>query len=341
MRPVPLLAADVDAGALEVYAHNMRPRQTLSESVSNLVDYRVSGMGEDASFAYEPSIRDDRLAGIAGTIDLILAGPPCQGHSSLNNYSRHDDPKNLLYLAVPAVAVATQATHVIIENVPNVVSDKYGVVQTSVALLRNAGYEVTYGVIAAHKLGWPQTRKRFFIAASRDSRPLDLHTLQAQLARDALPVGWLLQDTLDDVVAGDVMRSVPQMSDENVERIAHLFDNDTYNLPNDIRPECHREGTTYGSSYGRMAWDEPAPTITGGFLTPGRGRFVHPLRRRVLTPREAARVQGFPDWYDFVVDERRPASRAQLTRWIGNAVPTILGQTATLAALAGAKVDRT
>ena len=74
---------------------------------------------------------------------MILAGPPCQGHSSLNNHTRHQDPKNFLYLTVPAVAVALGARHIVIENVPNVVADKYGVVQTTMALLRANGYHLT------------------------------------------------------------------------------------------------------------------------------------------------------------------------------------------------------
>lgn len=338
MRAVPLLAADVDGDALSVYAQNLRPRQTLTESISSLVDYRISGTGENARFAYEPSVLDPRLGDIAGTIDLLLAGPPCQGHSSLNNHSRHDDPKNLLYLTVPAVAVATQARHVVIENVPNVVADKHGVVQTTIALLRGAGYRVTTGTIAAHKLGWPQTRRRYFIAASLDAEPVDLKSLEAQLRRDPLPVSWLLRPLLDRANDHELMHSVPTLSPENRERVQYLFDNNLWNLPNEIRPDCHKDGTTYGASYGRMDWDSPAPTITGGFLTPGRGRFIHPLRHRVLTPREAARIQGFPDWYDFMLDGEG-TSRTQLGRWIGNAVPSILGSTAVLAALGGSKAE--
>lgn len=336
MRGLPLLAADVDERALEVYKANIRPRQVAPESVRGMLDFRVTGRGQTAKFAYEPEALDDRIGSLKGSVDLILAGPPCQGHSSLNNHSRHEDPKNLLYLTVPAAAVAVGARHVVIENVPNVVSDKHGVVQTTIGLLRAAGYNITQGVLAADRFGWPQTRKRFFLVASRETVPLELDGVMRDFTRQALPVSWLLNDladrSLDD---SDVMFSVPQMSQENSLRVNWLHDNDEHNLPNVIRPDCHKEGTTYPSVYGRMFNDRPAPTITGGFLTPGRGRFVHPTERRVLTPREAARVQGFPDWFNFAANPAGPPSRAEISRWIGNAVPPLMGFMATLAALGG------
>lgn len=336
MRGLPLLAADVDRRALEVYKANLRPRTTIHESVRGMVDYRVSGSGEAARFAYTPTVTDDRLGTLTGSVDMILAGPPCQGHSSLNNHTRHEDPKNLLYLTVPAIAVALGVKHVVIENVPNVVLDAQGVVRTTMALLRENGYNLTYGTLAADKFGWPQTRKRFFLIASLATHPLPLQALGEMFRRSPLPVTWMLDDLADAPLdEDDPMFSVPTLSDENRLRVNWLFDNDEHTLPNVIRPDCHKNGTTYLATYGRMWADKPAPTITGGFLTPGRGRFLHPTQRRVLTPREAARVQGFPDWFRFAASRADPPSRAELAKWIGNAVPSLLGYVATLAAVGG------
>lgn len=336
MRGVPLLAADVDERALQVYRANIRPRFTATDSVRGMLDFRVSGSGANAEFAYQPRATDERLASFVDATDLILAGPPCQGHSSLNNHSRHDDPKNLLYLTVPAAAVALNARHVIIENVPNVVADRNGVVQTSLALLKASGYSITSGVLAADKIGWPQTRKRFFIVASRDSAPIDLESMRLQFQREPLPVSWLIDDLArKGLVENDIMHSVPQLSEENEMRVRWLHENNEYNLPNHIRPDCHKDGTTYPAVYGRMFADKPAPTITGGFLTPGRGRFVHPSHPRVLTPREAARIQGFPDWFDFGGSTGLEPRRSEVSQWIGNAVPSILGFMATLSAIGG------
>lgn len=72
-----------------------------------------------------------------------------------------------------------------------------------------------------------------------------------------------------------------------------------------------------------MKPDQPAPTLTTGFMSPGRGRFIHPSERRMLTPREAARLQGFPNWFDFVKGGQ--TNRSDLAKWIGDAVPSLMG----------------
>ena len=116
------------------------------------------------------------------------------------------------------------------------------------------------------------------------------------------------------------LRRSANHSAENRRRIAYLFEHDLYELPDSERPPCHRDKAhSYRSVYGRMRADEPAPTITVGFGSTGQGRFVHPTEPRTLTPHEAARVQTFPDWFDF-----GGLGRRQLQKAIGNAVPPML-----------------
>ena len=74
--------------------------------------------------------------------------------------------------------------------------------------------------------------------------------------------------------------------------------------------------------YGRLSWDSPSQTITSGYGSIGQGRFMHPEQARALTPHEAARLQGFPDYFRFDNVERR----SDLATIIGNAVPPALGQ---------------
>ena len=72
--------------------------------------------------------------------------------------------------------------------------------------------------------------------------------------------------------------------------------------------------------YGRLRWDGQCPTITGGFDSFTRGRYGHPLHDRPLTPREAARLQGFPDHFAFW------GTRADVRSQIGNVVPPPLAR---------------
>ena len=102
-----------------------------------------------------------------------------------------------------------------------------------------------------------------------------------------------------------------------------LLENDAYDLPNRLRPPCHQGDHSYVSMYGRLKWGEPAQTITSGFGSLGQGRFMHPSIPRTLTPHEAARLQGFPDYFTF----DSAVNRTQLAIIIGNAVPPLLAHT--------------
>ena len=326
-------AIDVDFPALQVHANNHRTHEVLPLSADLCVDWQIRGKGDEARFKYEPEVVHDALTPWVGSVDVLIGGPPCQGHSSLNNASRHSDVRNSLYLTMPALGVALKAPIVVIENVPGVVRDKSGVVQAAEKLFLESGYFVTKGTLAAHQLGWPQTRKRFFMVAVRGVQPVSIDSQAAASHQEGLSLRWALQNLVED--AHPILDGKPAYSAENVERMQFLVDNQSdQDLPLSRRPKSHQQGTSYKSVYGRMNWDEPAPTITTGFSTPGRGRFTHPDEGRTLTVREAARVQGFPDSYFSreVLNDLQP-NRSQLAKWVGDAVPPRLGHVALLTAL--------
>jgi DNA (cytosine-5)-methyltransferase 1 len=334
----PLLAVDVDQAALGAYARNHFPHQVVHDSVKNLISYSVIKTGGGFKFGLRPRLVDPDLLPNTQIPTIVIGGPPCQGHSSLNNHTRHNDVRNELYITVPAIAIAIDADMVIIENVPRVGVSKENVVGASIQLLEEAGYQVQFGVLAADALGWPQTRKRFFIVAMKSDSPIPLSQIQAALAHPTRDLRWLIGDieTLDD---GTVMTSVPILSELNQARVRSLHDipddaegSDRYRLVDELRPQAHIDSPTYKDVYGKLLWDGPAQTLTTGFLTPGRGRYVHPSQHRTLNPREAARIQGFPDNYVFRNGDVDPG-RTLLTKWIGDAVPSPLGFAAALSLL--------
>lgn len=331
------LLVDVDKGALDVAAFNHKPRLALNMSTLDLVDFKYRTADELVEFAHTQLLTEQAKA-VAGEVDVLIAGPPCQGHSTANKNRKNFDQRNLLYLTVPALAIAWNVPTVVIENVPAVRASQQGVVQTTYRLLKHYGYSVCEGVLNAADIGWPQSRRRYFLIATKDRclAPDVKSYINPIGRRSALPLSAAIGDLLDS--AGlDFMTEEPMLSADNRRRIEILHNSESHDLPQEHRnAKAQVDGTTYQSVYGKMYWDRPAQTLTTGFMTPGRGRYVHPLRKRTLLPREAARLQGFPDQYRFDAFGEIPL-RTSLARWIGDAVPTPLGFAAALIALAGGR----
>lgn len=302
------LAVDLDPLPLEVIRNTL----LLDESRTEAWDL---GNLQDVGLA--PSADESALFGAIGGGSLLLAGPPCQGHSALNNHTRHDDPRNDLYLAVARAAELIKPRAVISENVGGVRSDRKKAVARCVASLQDLGYQVTEERLDLRALGVPQRRIRHILVATRDER-FDWDLVRKLPDRD---VSWAIDDLLDHDPSGQ-FNTPSQASKRNRDRIDWLFEEDEFDLPNDRRPKCHQDGNhSYVSMYGRLYWDRPAQTITSGFGSMGQGRFVHPLRRRTLTPHEAARLQCLPDFVNF---ESAEITRSALATMIGNVAPPLL-----------------
>jgi len=322
IEPIITHAYDVDDNALKVYKRNLRPMNTSNESVAMQVDFSLRLLDRGARFAYPPEITQTSksLAGEVGRTDIVIAGPPCQGHSNLNNHSRRKDPRNLLYLTTVAVACALRSRMVIIENVPEVQNDHFLVVERAKDLLEAEGYSVSSIVLDGTTVGLPQGRKRFFLVGTLQGQLNLLQALQNFEVTRARTVMQAIGDLIGVKKEAEFDRSA-NLSKENIARIEWLFDNGAYELANEQRPDCHKDGHSYPSVYGRLYPDKPAWTITTGLNSPGRGRFIHPTERRNITPHEAARLQGFDDEYDFGND----IGRNSMAKLIGDAVPPLFG----------------
>jgi DNA (cytosine-5)-methyltransferase 1 len=271
-----------------------------------------------------PLTTAEHLARLAApNVDVLVAGPPCQGHSDLNNHTRRADPKNALYLRVARAVEVLRPRLVVIENVPPVQWDKSNVVDATRTHLEKLGYSVHGEVVDLRYTGVPQTRKRYLLVASKvDSFiPLvEVGALQTSWGdHGARTVEWAIDD-LRGKEGTSVLDTASKSSADNRNRIDYLFDNELWDLPDSERPDCHRlKEHSYRSVYGRLWWDKPAPTVTTGFGSMGQGRYVHPYERRTITPHEAARLQSFPDWYAWPTNKR-----TILSTMIGNAVPPLL-----------------
>lgn len=306
------LAVDINRHALSVYCDNFEvdPNRGVCADINSIFP---GAIGSPFSFS------EATVAEHVGQLDVLLAGPPCQGHSDLNNRSRRADPRNGLYLAAIRAVEVLRPTLVVLENVPTVVHDRGDVTTLAHLYLGSMGYQVAAGVVAFSEFGLAQTRRRHVTLASEVLSSGELEELLVpRFARRATVRDFIedLEDSASDT--GCVMDRPSKMSHENKARAAWLHANQAFDLPNQFRPSCHKDKPhSYVSMYGRLRWDKPAQTITTGFGSMGQGRYLHPSRIRTLTCREAARIQGFPDFFDF--GEARPIT--ELRQMIGNAVP--------------------
>lgn len=307
------LAMDFDPEIRKVYARNF-PKANVPEERA-AVEERFDGeLGAKSTQTERDTTRD------IDHVDWLVGGPPCQGHSDLNNHTRRDDPRNRFYERMARATEVLEPRVVLIENVPPVRNDKGRVVDDATRSIEDAGYLVADDVVSMLDIGVAQSRKRHTVLAIHQDLGIDPEGILESLgSREARDLRWAIGD-LEQVDASPL--DVPsRMSPENQERVAWLHEEpDRVDLPNDLRPKCHQGTHSYKSMYGRLQWDKPAQTITSGYGSMGQGRYVHPTQPRTLTSHEAARIQFFPDWFDFTAGGT-VMKRGTWATMIGNAVP--------------------
>lgn len=301
----PVFAIDFEKNAASNYKLNFPECNVVNDDIMSYID---GELGADITEAEQNTL--NRI----GKVDMVIGGPPCQGHSDLNNHTRRDDPRNQLIFRVVRFVELTKPEFVVIENVQGIKHDKNHVLQTAENYLEQLGYHLHENLLMASKFGVAQNRRRFILVATLQNKSFDL---SSYLRKDVNGVWWAIDD-LKGNYSCNTFDSSAKHSKTNQERIDYLFDHDIYELPNFLRPKCQqKEDNRYTSVYSRMHAELPAPTITSGFGSIGQGRFGHPYERRTLTPHEAARVQFIPDFFKF--DTK--LTRVALQKMIGNAVP--------------------
>ena len=318
---VPVLALDRDESCVTVYKRNFHCKHAYQNDITQVLNGRVGS---------KPTQNERQFLKGVGKVTILLAGPPCQGNSDLNNHTRRDDPRNLLYERVARFVELTRPEHVLIEDVPTAVHGKERAVQKSLATLQRLGYHVDSETVELSTIGVPQRRKRHVVMASMSKKVKIADIVERSRIPYAYSVRWAIGDLERERPIGIFTRPSRHTA-RNLSRIRFLRKNNSYELPNRFRPPCHRNGGhSYKSMYGRLRPYEPAQTITSGFGSPGQGRFIHPTQMRTITPHEAARLQFFPDFFDFSVVKKR----SELAFMIGNAAPMKLSYVLCLGLLA-------
>ncbi|WP_420597128.1 DNA cytosine methyltransferase [Deinococcus sp.] len=249
-------------------------------------------------------------------VDLLTGGLPCQGFSLLGARLQ-DDPRNRLWREFMRAVEEVRPRAFLMENVPPILKTQEG--RFTIEHARELGYEVVAGTLSADEFGVPQKRKRAFFLGVLDGAI----TLPKPNTRSPMrSVRWALKGiplhpTNEGLHLG---RNPTEMSLERYATVpegGNRFDL-MRNRP-DITPRCWMEKLTGSTDvFGRLWWDRPALTIRTEFYKPEKGRYLHPSEHRPITHREAARLQTFPDAFQF------EGSRIEVARQIGNAVPPML-----------------
>ena len=279
----------------------------------------------DAKFI-RADVREVRFADLepyckpAGVTALVGCAP-CQPHSAHTRRKTRSDADGSLVNEFARLVKEGTPDLVSMENVPGLARrPAFGeLLQT----LERLGYEVSTATVSCERYLVPQKRRRLVLLASRRG-PANLPHGHSPPPTVGDCIGGLSAIGAGETSLEDPAHTALPLSPKNRERIAQSKPGGSWvDWEDRLVNECHRKAH-YPAPYGRMRWDDLAPTITTQFCYYSTGRFGHPDQDRAISVREGALLQTFPQDY-VLVDEEAPTTVRALARQVGNAVPVNLG----------------
>lgn len=262
--------------------------------------------------------------------DVVVGGFPCQPFSSAGNRLGTDDDRGNLYLDMIRIISEKKPKVVIMENVRGLLSmknkDDSFLIHSIVETLANVdpGYNVKYKLLKASDYGVPQNRYRVFIVAFRNDLNVDYQFPEPYfIPRHELTVGFAINLSTNSINQNEVWDLSPQSQ----QLVTFIPEGGSWkDVPYDELPDrlkkIRNNMKKYRSPnfYRRFARNEINGTITAA-ATPENSGILHPTENRRYSVREIARIQSFPDNYEFI-----GSSIPAKYKIIGNAVPPKLAE---------------
>lgn len=261
--------------------------------------------------------------------DILLGGPPCQGFSAHRlNDAGVNDPRNELLLKYFEYVRVLRPAFFLVENVPGLLWPKHRkFLEAFYEMARRASYGVLEPqIVNAKDFGVPQNRRRVFLLGFDRKRleaptwwpPKPTHVSSASDAK--LPRWQSASIAFKRALPGDPNNVHMRHSKELIETFARTPANGGSRQQSGRVLPCHEDHGGHNDVYGRIDPSLPGPTMTTACINPSKGRFVHPTQNHGITLRQAARLQSFPDWFNF--EGGIMAGGVQ----VGNAVPVDLAK---------------
>lgn len=310
------LALDCWKDAIETFNINHKKPVGVTKNIYDFTNEEISEFG-----------KKNNVVGIIG-------GPPCQGFSMVGKREANDE-RNTLYLQYVRFVEQIKPEFFILENVKGLLTLEKGYFKKEIIeRFSELGYNVTYKVLRACDYGVPQKRERVFFVGLRKDKFKDKFFQYPEPVEHIIGTEEALCDlpSLDNGELATEYKTPPQNEfqklmrknsktiknneitehTEQTKKIISMIP-DGGNIKS--LPEEYYKVRNYGSAFKRMNSKEPSTTIDCGHRN-----YFHYKENRIPTVRESARIQSFPDDFEFV-----GTKTSQYTQ-VGNAVPVILAE---------------
>lgn len=272
-------------------------------------------------------------------VNMIIGGPPCQGFSLKGKNLGLDDPRNFLFLEYVDLVKRIKPEIFVIENVKNLLQSENGYFINQICeRFGSLGYTLNHGVMCAYNFGVPQIRERAIIIGTLNKKGIKVPSsngAKKTSVRDAISdLSYLNSgegNDIDEYKLDPLSSYQKELRNGNgvvynhfatnhskvaLEKLAMIPpEGDKSSMPKELYGN-----QIFSTTWARLVWDKPSPTIDTRFDTPSNGRNSHPYLNRSITPREAARIQSFPDSFRFY------GNKTSICKQIGNAVPPLMAK---------------